>query len=81
MEFRLVGPRGARALADVCSDIDEMFFRPHPVTGSDALRIADHVGRDACAIQFDGPRPVVYGMLRGLDEGDATPSLGIAVRD
>jgi hypothetical protein len=48
---------------------------------SDALRIADHVGRDACAIQVDGPRPVAYGMLRGLDEGDATPSLRIAVRD
>jgi len=80
LEFRVVGPGDAQALAEVFSDIDETFFRPHPFTESEAMRIADHVGKDAYAILLDGQRPVAYGMLRGWDEGYRTPSLGIAVR-
>jgi len=80
LEFRVVGPGDAQALADVFSDIAETFFRPHPFTESEALRIADYVGKDAFAILLDGEQPVAYGMLRGWDEGYTTPSLGIAVR-
>lgn len=81
MEFRVVGPGDASALTELFSDIDETFFRPHPFTEQEALRIAGRAGRDAYAILFDGQRPVAYGMLRGWEEGFDTPSLGIAVRN
>jgi len=42
--------------------------------------VATYVGRDVYALLIDEARPVAYGMLRGWDEGYATPSLGIAVR-
>jgi RimJ/RimL family protein N-acetyltransferase len=80
LEFRVVGPRDAQALAEVFSDIDETFFCPHPFTSSEALRIANNLGKDAYTILLHGQRPVAYGMLRGWDEGYAVPSLGIAVR-
>ena len=80
LDFRVVGPRDARALAEVFTDIDESFFRPHPFTPSEAVRIANQVGRDVYALLLDGDRPVAYGMLRGWEEGYETPSLGIAVR-
>jgi RimJ/RimL family protein N-acetyltransferase len=80
LEFRVVGPRDAQALAEIFADVDETFFRPHPFTSSEALYIANHVGKDVYAILLDGERPVAYGMLRGWEEGFATPSLGIAVR-
>ena len=64
----------------VFTDIDESFFRPHPFTPGEAVRIANQVGRDVYALLVDGDRPVAYGMLRGWEEGYETPSLGIAVR-
>lgn len=81
MDFRVVGPGDAQALAELFSDIDETFFRPHPFTKRRARDIANHAGKDAYAILFDGQRPVAYGMLRGWEEGYETPSLGIAVRN
>jgi GNAT superfamily N-acetyltransferase len=80
VEFRVVGPGDVRALADIFSDIDETFFRPHPFTEGEALRIAALVGKDVYAILLDEQRPIAYGMLRGFDEGYTTPSLGIVVR-
>jgi sugar O-acyltransferase (sialic acid O-acetyltransferase NeuD family) len=80
-DFRVVGPGDAPALAELFSDIDETFFRPHPFTKKRARDIANHAGRDAYAILLDGQRPVAYGMLRGWEEGYETPSLGIAVRN
>jgi ribosomal protein S18 acetylase RimI-like enzyme len=80
VEFRVVSPGDAPALAELFSDIDETFFRPHQFTEQQASEIANHVGRDIYAILLDGERPVAYGMLRGWDEGYETPSLGIAVR-
>ncbi len=80
MEFRLVGPRDARLLIEIFSDIDQTFFRPHPFTDDEALHIANHRGRDVYAILMDGQQPVAYGMLRGWEDGQAVPMLGIAVR-
>ncbi len=80
MEFRLVGPHDVEALADVFGDIDATFFRPHPFTRAEARAIADRTGPDAYVLLFDDGRPVAYGMLRGWNEGYATPSLGIATR-
>jgi GNAT superfamily N-acetyltransferase len=80
VEFRVVTPGDAQVLADVFSDIDQTFFRPHPFTDDEASLIASHAGPDVYAILLDGQRPVAYGMLRGWDEGYSTPSLGIAVR-
>jgi ribosomal protein S18 acetylase RimI-like enzyme len=80
LEFRLVGPDDAEALADLFGDIDATYFRPHPFTPEEARRIASRTGQDAYVLLFAGGRPVAYGMLRGWDEGYATPSLGIATR-
>jgi ribosomal protein S18 acetylase RimI-like enzyme len=80
LEFRVVGPGDAALLADVFAEIDQTFFRPHPFTAAEALRIATRTGRDVHALLLIDGRPVGYGMLRGWDEGYSTPSLGIAVR-
>jgi ribosomal protein S18 acetylase RimI-like enzyme len=80
LEFRVVGSGDEAALADVFSDIDETFFRPHPFTSDEARLIARYVGKDVYAILIERDRPVAYGMLRGWEEGYPVPSLGIAVR-
>jgi ribosomal protein S18 acetylase RimI-like enzyme len=80
LEFRVVGPGDAALLADVFAEINQTFFRPHPFTPAEAQRIATRSGRDVYALLLIDGRPVGYGMLRGLDEGYPTPSLGIAVR-
>ena len=80
MEFRVVGPGEALALAELFTAIDTRFFRPHGMTVDDAHRIATTPSLDLFAILFDDTRPVAYGMLRGWSEGYTTPSLGVAVR-
>ncbi len=79
-EFRVVGPPDVDLLADIFSEIDQTFFRPHPFTPEEARSIALRDGSDLYALLLDNGRPVAYGMLRGWDEGYSTPSLGIAVR-
>ena len=76
----MVGPRDARLLIEIFSDIDQSRFRPHPFTDDEALLIANQQGKDVYAILLDGQQPVAYGMLRGWEDGQAVPSLGIAVR-
>lgn len=80
VKFRLVGPGDEAILADVFHDIDEAFFRPHPLTPEEATRIVGRAGRDTYAILVEDGRAVAYGLLRGLEEGYPVPSLGIAVR-
>jgi ribosomal protein S18 acetylase RimI-like enzyme len=80
LRFRVVGPGDQGLLADIFSDIDETFFRPHPFTLEEAQLLAEYAGRDVYALLLDDVRPIAYGMLRGWDEGYTTPSLGIAVR-
>ncbi len=80
MEFRVVGPRDEQALAALFTDVDVTFFRPHPFTPEEAHRIATLGGSDVFALLLEDDRPIAYGMLRGWDEGYASPSLGIAVR-
>ena len=80
MEFRIVGPGDAPALLDLLEGIDRAFFRPHPFTLDEAERIAARTGRDVYGMLMNGDRAVAYGLLRGLDEGYATPALGVAVR-
>ncbi len=79
MEVRVVGPGDEEALGEMFSHIDETFFRPHAFTRDEATRICHRGGRDLYVLMLDDGRPVAYGMLRGLDEGYTTPSLGIAV--
>lgn len=80
-EFRIAGPGDEEALTELFEDIDETFFRPHPLTSEEARRLCHYPGRDVHALLALGGRPVAYGMLRGWDEGYDTPSLGIAVRN
>ena len=37
MEFRVVGPGDAQALAEVFSDVDETFLRRHAFTESESM--------------------------------------------
>jgi ribosomal protein S18 acetylase RimI-like enzyme len=80
VELRIVGPADEAILAEIFTDIDEAFFRPHPFTGAEARRIAGQPGGDVYALLIEQERPVAYGMLRGWGEGYAVPTLGIAVR-
>lgn len=80
MEFRVVGPGDEALLAELLSDVDRTFFRPHPFTPAEVARIAGRTGRDVYAMLLNDGRPVAYGLLRGWDEGYPTPSLGVAVR-
>ena len=80
MEFRVVRTGDEAILAEIFGEIDDTFFRPHAFTIEEAERIASRGGHDLFAILVDEKRAVAYGMLRGWDEGYATPSLGIAVR-
>ncbi len=80
MRFCITGPGDEAALAELFAHIDTTFFRPHDFTPAMAQEIANRRGRDLFALLFDGELPVAYGLLRGWDEGYATPSLGIAVR-
>jgi ribosomal protein S18 acetylase RimI-like enzyme len=78
--FTIVTRETEAELAEIFSEIDDSFFRPHPFTREEARRIAGQAGRDVYALLMDGTEPIAYGMLRGWDEGYTTPSLGIAVR-
>lgn len=80
MQFRLLEPGDAEALAELFAEIDSTYFRPHAFSAEEAHRIARLAGRDVFAVLEDGERFVAYGMLRGWDEGYRVPSLGVAVR-
>jgi GNAT superfamily N-acetyltransferase len=80
LQFRVVEPSDEAILADLFADIDASHFRPHPFTANEARRIVKRSGRDVYALLIEDGLAVAYGMLRGLDEGYAVPSLGIAVR-
>lgn len=55
------------------------FFHPHEFTVSEAYRICNLAGQDHyLALRVD-EQFLAYGMLRGWDEGFATPTLGIYV--
>jgi ribosomal protein S18 acetylase RimI-like enzyme len=80
VEFRLARPGDEVVLAELFTEIDATFFRPHPFTAVAARRVAHHSGRDTYAILLEDGRAVAYGILRGREEGYTVPSLGIAVR-
>jgi ribosomal protein S18 acetylase RimI-like enzyme len=80
VRFRVVGPGDETLLADLFAGLDATYFRPHPLTSTEAERIVLKSGRDVYAMLIDDEGAVAYGMLRGWDEGYAVPSLGIAVR-
>ena len=79
-EFHLVGPSDEAILADIFSEIDDTYIRPHPFTPEAARELARRDGPDVYAVLLDEGRAVAYGMLRGWDEGYHLPTLGIAVR-
>jgi GNAT superfamily N-acetyltransferase len=80
VEFHIARSEDEELLAEVFADMDTTYFRPHPFTPDEARRLASYPGRDVYAILAVDGRPVAYGLLRGWDEGYATPSLGVAVR-
>lgn len=70
MEFRVVGPGDEAILAEVFTEIDATFFRPHPFTPEEARRIAFRSGHNMYAAMVDGDRlsaalaVIVNGSLR-----------------
>ena len=78
--FRIVERADEDLLADLFTEIDTTFFRPHPFTRAEAHRIAVSRRGDVYAILVDRERAIAYGMLRGLSEGYPIPTLGIGVR-
>jgi ribosomal protein S18 acetylase RimI-like enzyme len=78
-----VRPETSRALGDFFERLalagDGLQFHPHPLTRTEAQRIAQLSGDDVYLVVIEGEKVVAYGILRGWDEGYAVPSLGIAV--
>jgi ribosomal protein S18 acetylase RimI-like enzyme len=58
---------------------DDRHFHPHPLTLARARELTAYTGDDLYYVVVDDHFVLAYGMLRGWDEGYATPSLGIAV--
>jgi ribosomal protein S18 acetylase RimI-like enzyme len=83
-EIRRITDDDAPHLADFFATIrqhgDAVHFHPHPFTIEEAQKRATYQGKDLFYIaQTSGRLIIGYGMLRGWDEGYATPSLGIIV--
>jgi ribosomal protein S18 acetylase RimI-like enzyme len=83
LEFRALAP----ALSDGLGDFFEALagseaaahFHPHPLTRESAEQLCQYEGRDLYFAAVCDSRVLGYGLLRGWDEGCATPSLGIAL--
>lgn len=80
LQISAITAADATTLADLLVNIDGTYFQPHPMTAPEAERIAKLRGRDTYLIGRANGVGVAYGMLRGLDEGFAIPSLGLGIR-
>ena len=84
LEIRIPCPEMEQALAEffTClrSEGDEAHFHPHPLTPEEASRRCSYQGKDLYYLLVLDRQVVGYGMLRGWDEGNEIPSLGIAIR-
>jgi ribosomal protein S18 acetylase RimI-like enzyme len=65
------------ALLSRISEDDAIHFHPHPFDQASARFICSYTGSDQYYGVFYQGVLVGYGLLRGWDEGFATPSLGI----
>lgn len=83
IECVLLRPGRERALAQFFADLeaagDDAFFHPHKGDVTTLRAIAEQPGKDIHVLFFEGDDVRAYGLLRGWNEGYATPSLGIAV--
>jgi ribosomal-protein-alanine N-acetyltransferase len=82
---RPIRPGDAEELGDLfqalAADSASASFHPHPMTRAEAARLAGgfESRKDIYFAAFAEERLVGYGMLRGWDDGYATPSFGVAV--
>lgn len=77
---RILMPSDANAVADMFTELaGDRFFRPHSFDREQADFVSRHQGSDLYCGAFTDSRAIAYGFLRGLDEGFAHPSLGVAV--
>lgn len=81
LEYTLVSPSWVEKLAQFFNDIvankDDLYFHPHPLTCEMAKKIAAYEGNDLYFLQIKDNEIAGYAMLRGWEEGYASPSLGI----
>jgi ribosomal-protein-alanine N-acetyltransferase len=71
------------ALLEVFDDLDEsdrQFFHPHGLERGDAEALCVYAGEDEYRVFAEHGRVLVYGILRGWEEGYDVPSIGVAVR-
>ncbi len=83
LEFRRPSPGYeaglARFFAHLRDSGEEKRFHPHPFSPQAARERCSYTGNDVYCIAVVRDDVLGYGMLRGWDDGYATPSLGIAV--
>ena len=61
------------------SENDISFFHPHTFNHESACKICEYVGKDEYYAIWDMSKIAGYGMLRGMDDGYAVPSLGLCI--
>jgi ribosomal protein S18 acetylase RimI-like enzyme len=64
-------------LQDIKASGDNVFFYPHPIDTASLHRITSLNGQDLYYLMVEQRKIVVYGMLRGWDEGYHIPSIGL----
>ena len=83
IEYVVVSQSWVKKLAQFFKDIvankDDVYFHPHPFSYKMVKRIASYEGEDLYFLQIKNDEIAGYAMLRGWDEGYATPSLGIVM--
>ncbi len=82
LEIRIVSREWQQPLADFFTAIrlsGERYFCPHPFTDDAAKTLAHYCGKDLYYLLVNDTKVLVYGILRGWDQGYEIPSLGIAV--
>ena len=81
MEIRNLSEEYIDGLIKLREDnIDEFkFFTPHPFTREILTEVISTAKLDQYYVVVFGDIVIGYGLLRGMDEGYKTPSLGIAI--
>jgi len=82
-QIRQLQPKDSQRLLKFLNDLAELgedrFFHPHPAEIKVCSSICEKPGLDYFCGGFQEDQMVVYGMLRGWNEGFCDPSLGLAV--
>ena len=83
IEIRLLDASLEKSLVSLFSDLKKegviKYFRPHPLTEEEARKKCNYNGKDAYYVCLQRGKAIAYCMLRGWDQGNDIPRLGVAV--